>query len=430
MRNDKRGFTLLEVLIAMSLFTILGLGVVLLMSTGVDMWVTGTTASYQEDQAAEGWPKLVQDFRHVLVPMPSDRIPFDPKDPNPQKLPPPLPPENRFISGYVMLDFGDRQVACRYICFVRDTTGFPEVEVYAPRAGRSPDADAYIDGKNDALEYKEKRHMPTGGKAEVMWIWLPKAFTQPATGESLKLGIGAVYRAYKSPIGGPGTLLDPKNFDTPAKLKKILTVEDPTKATKQTRIAAMIEDVTLFDAYFWTQYTTTWEWNSSEPRVTSRPKEPEQAKGGRPSCGPSRTWDSTRGILISNDALGFRLNKGESSLRFSGDDIWPRVVRIQLARAEQKTALATPMTASDDTFRVHATGFAMGQGELYGKFFKIGTEWVSVTARDGSQTDVFNILRRGRMGTSELAHPEETAVFFGRVQDHDIVIPAFRDDNN
>ncbi|MHC4409788.1 MAG: prepilin-type N-terminal cleavage/methylation domain-containing protein, partial [Planctomycetota bacterium] len=37
-----RGFTLLEILVAMSLFTLIGFSVVLLMTSGVDMWLQGT----------------------------------------------------------------------------------------------------------------------------------------------------------------------------------------------------------------------------------------------------------------------------------------------------------------------------------------------------------------------------------------------------
>ena len=414
-----RGFTLLEILIAMTLFTILGLGVVLLMSTGVDMWLQGTRASFQEDQAEEGWPRLVDDLRHVLVPTPTDRIPFDPKNPDPEKIPPALPPVNRFLSGYVFYPFGDQQVLCRYIAFVRDISGLPEVELFDARAGRSTKADAYIDGKNDDLEFKQSRHLPTGGSVEVLWIWLPRAAEMKgADTTDDDLGIGTVYRAYRSPIGGKDTLLDPANFDSLRKVRKIIQPQP------------MLENVTLFDAYFWTQFTTTWEWTSGEPRVVARPQDPEQAKSGRPACGPSRTWDSTRGILVGSSGVSFRLNKGKESFNYSADDIWPRIVRIELARAEEKTVLVEAFSSTDQSFRLDSPDFAMGRGELYGQSFKVGAEWLTVAGRDGNLTDVIIKLERGVRGTSALAHAAFTPVYYGRLVDHDVLIPSFRDDNN
>ncbi len=44
-RRTDRAFTLLEIMVAMSLFTIIGLAVVTLMSTGVDMWLRGNRAA-------------------------------------------------------------------------------------------------------------------------------------------------------------------------------------------------------------------------------------------------------------------------------------------------------------------------------------------------------------------------------------------------
>jgi prepilin-type N-terminal cleavage/methylation domain-containing protein len=383
----KRGFTLLEVLIAMSLFTVLGFAVVLLMRTG-----------------------LMEDLRQVLVPYQYDRIPFDPKNPDPEELPPALPPKNRFVSGYVVYRFGDIDVRCRYLAFVRDIAGLSEIELFDTRAGSNPAASAYIDGKDDEKEFEERNHLPTGGSAEVLWIWIPRSETE--------LGVGTVFRAYRCPIGGKDTLLDPKNFDTLRELRNVI------------RPQPMLDGVTLFDLFFWTQFTTTWEWNRGEPRVVQRPQDPEQAKLGRPSCGPSRTWDSTRGMLVSNDDMGFRLNKGKESFNFSGDDIWPRVVRVQLARAEERTELSESFGPADMRFTLLSNNFATGHGELFGALMKVGAEWLTVTGRDGARTDIFVVEQRGLRDTRALTHPDGTPVYFGKVQDFDILCPSFRDDNN
>ncbi len=403
--RKKRGFTLLEILIAMSLFTVLGFGVVLIMRTGVDMWLSGTRQSHAEDQAEEGRPRLAEDLRHVLVPGQYDRIPFDPKNPDPEREPEPNPPDNRVLSGYMIYQYGDHQVRCRYLAFVRDLTGLAEIDIYASRAGQNAKADQYIDGKKDEEEFKAKNHLPTGGAVEILWIWLPKSDTE--------LGVGTVYRAYRSPIGGKDTLLDPKNYATLRQLRKVVNPQ------------AMFENVILFDMLFWTQFTTTWEDDRGEPRVTSRPTE-AQAKAGRPMCGPSRIWDSTRGMLS-----GFRLSKGSASANYSTDDIWPRMVRIEFARAEQTTNLVKGYSSgTDQGFVVESSTFALGRGDLFGRLMKVGAEWLTIQGRDGAQTDVFLVERHAELGTVAVAHGEGTPVYFGRVQDFTINIPSFRDDNN
>jgi len=402
----RRGFTLIEILIAMSLFTLIGLGVVLLMRTGVDIFVRGTEGANLEDRREQSLPRLEEDLRQVLVPAQVDRIPFDPDNPDPEEEPDPLPPTNRFLSGYQVFKIGEQEVPCRWIAFVRDIRGLGEIENYAIRAGTNPRADAYIDGKDDEQEFKQNRHLPTGGAAEVLWIWLPDA---------QKPGMGTVYRAYRSPIGGPGTLLDPKNFDEMGKIFRDI------------RPQPMFQGVTLFDVFFWTQWTTHWDWSRGEPVVTAPPRDPAEVKGGRRACGPSLTWDSTRG-LMSSDL--FRLAKGEKSLRFSADDIWPRAVRVAFALSETETELSEGMTAADLAFSVIISDFATGRGELDGQFMKVGSEWIRISRRDGSRRDTFLVRDRGARGTSALSHAAGEPVYYGRVFDFTIPIPSFRDDNN
>jgi len=404
-RFRTRGFTLLEILIAMSLFTVLGLGVVLLMRAGVEMYVKGSEGSIQEDRIEQSLPRLEADLRQVLVPSQHDRIPFDPKNPDPREQPDPLPPTNRFLSGYMNYRFGDKDVTCRYITFVRDITGLGEIEIFADRAGQNARADAYIDGREDEREFAENRHLPTGGAVEVLYVWLP---------DEDHPGIGAVYRAYRSPIGGEGTLLDPKNFDSREKVVRLVQ-ENP-----------VFQKVILFDLLFWTQWTTHWDWSASEPIVRKPPSDPSEIRRGPIACGPSNSWDSTRGMLPVEI---FRLAKGVASFNRSSDDIWPHAVRISYAVAETETQLARPVGANDTSFTVVAGDFATGRGELRDVPMKLGTEWVIVSGRDGQRRDTFH-MSRGAMGTSAVSHAEGEPVYFGRVFSFTMAIPSFRDDNN
>lgn len=407
--RSARGFTLLEILVAMSLFTIIGFSVMLLMSSGVDMWLQGTRGAQNEDRKEMSLPRLEEDLRQVRVGTSRDRIPVDLKsESSQQKELPALVPENRFLSGYMIYKFGENEVACRYLAFVRDLRGLGEIEVYALRAGRDPKADAYIDGKEDEKEFNEGRHLPTGGQIEVLWIWLPDP-DEP--------GLGSVYRAYRTPIGGPETLLDPKNF------------EDYGKLVRNIRPVPVFQDVLLFDLYFWTQFTTTWEYMPGEPSVVTRPESAQAVKAGLPPCGPSRTWDSTRGMLLGGPS-DFKLKRGANSLNFAGDDIWPRAVRVEFALREMTTQLKEDFGADGSNFTVHDPLFATGRGVLMDALMKIGAEWVRISGRDPRDPDTFDIAARAQRGTVRVSHPAESNVYFGQVFDRTIQIPAFRDDNN
>ena len=411
---NRRGFTLLEIMVSMTLFTMVGFAVVLLMRTGIDLWLAGNESSQQEDRIEMSVPRLEQDLRHVMVPVPHDRIPFDPNNPDPEFEPEPLPPDNRFLSGYVTYKFREKEVACRYVSFVRGIEGLSEIEAYVRRAGTSSTAEAYIDGVNDEEEFAKNTHLPTGGQCEVLWIWLPDEFGAPPGEE--RPGVGAVYRAYRSPIGGPGTLLDPKNFDEIKELRDDIQPD------------AMFQDVILFDIYFWTQYTTHWRWTKGEPRVRGRPKSVDEISAGLPECGPSLTWDSTRGMF--DEKAVFFLGRGKRSFNFSDDDIWPRMVRIEFALAETVTELSQPLSASGSTFSVVSGDFATGMGELYMVPMKIGEEWLRIEGRDDTQRDMFRIESHGQRFTSSAEHPAGTPVYFGRIFEISVSIPAFRDDNN
>ncbi len=403
-RPGARGFTLLEIMVAMTLFTMIGLAVVMLMSTGVDMWLRGNRSSLREDRIEQSMPRLIQDARAILVPPQFDRIPFDLKNPDPDKEPEPVVPDNRMNSGYLNYKAADRDIRVRYWAFVRSIDGMGEMDDYVARAGTNPQANSYIDGIEDEDEFSKNLHLPTGGAAEVLWIFVPDT-TRP--------GLGTVSRAFRSPIGGQGTLLDPKNYDTLAKLQNTIK---PQK---------MFADVLHFDLLFWTQFTTTWEWDQNEPRVWARPGSAAAASAGTPECGPSATWDSTRGIMQMDQ---FKLSRGDASKNRSSDDVWPRRVRVEFALSEENTRLVDAIGQTDREVRIDSPEFGTGSGELAGHLMKIGEEWVEINERE--ERDILSLARRGMRGTKANSHGEMAIIRYGRMVDFTIPLPAHRDDNN
>ena len=160
-----------------------------------------------------------------------------------------------------------------------------------------------------------------------------------------------------------------------------------------------------------------------------RPQSADEMKAGPPQCGPSRVWDSTRGLMVGGRDE-FKLNRTAKSFNYAGDDIWPRMVRIEFALAETETQLKLDLSAGGSQFSVHDQLFATGRGELFNVLMKVGPEWIRVHSRDFQDTDTFLIDRRGERGTAAVNHPSETPVYFGRVYDVTVDIPSFRDDNN
>ncbi|MFQ5844739.1 MAG: type II secretion system protein J [Planctomycetota bacterium] len=401
--RTQRAFTLLEVLVAMGLFTIVGFAVVVLMRTGVDMWLGGSRIAQQEDRLELSLPRLEEDVRMVHVPPQVDTVPYDPNNPDPEREPDPLAPPNRMISGAHEYKIGDRIVPARYWGFVREL-GRTELDTYVSRAGTNPEADAYIDGRNDEEEFKHNRHRATGGVVEVLYIVLP---------DDRRPGVSSLCRAFRTPIGGPGTLLDPKTHDTLTKVRQGVQPEP------------ILSNVLHFDILFWTQFTTTWEYEEGSPQIIQRPRSTGQTGVASPYCGPSAAWDSTRGILPEKV---FRLRK-EKSLGFTADDIWPRRVRITLAVAEDETELVDALGPDEREFTVVGADFATGRGDLYGRFLKIEDEWVRIEARDPGRRDRFDVSR-GALGTGAAAHPADAKVYYGRMMEFVVSIPSYRDDNN
>jgi hypothetical protein len=133
--------------------------------------------------------------------------------------------------------------------------------------------------------------------------------------------------------------------------------------------------------------------------------------------------------MPAEKSTGFLLSHGPESARHARDDIWPRMVRVSFALAEEEDALVNGIAATEPEFTLISGSFATGRGELGGQHFKIGNEWVKISQRDGRRRDTF-VAQRGARGTTGLAHAADTPVYFGSVIDLTIDVPAFRDDNN
>lgn len=396
MRIRNRGFTLLELLIAMALFMVLGSALIALVTRAMDFLESGTGGAELQDKGADFLRAYVGDMENVAV----------------ERSLTPGPSVVRFLSNLVPIDSdGDGKVDynAQRVAFVR-TTNADFTDPVARMGGAKADAAAYYDGRDDKAEADRGDLLALGGLEEVLYMAVPEGAAPvdalPGAGGAAQAavappdpGLMTLYRAVRSPVGGPGSLLDPATVKSIDDLKKVAQ--------------PFITGVLYFGARFWSARTTSWE---ALPTA-----------GGADA--PSGTWDSTRGIL--NRGTGFNeflLAKGPESLPDPRDDVSPRMARVTLVfertgRAGEGDYLYAGMDETAKRVLVgKSTNFATGSSLQY---VKVGTEWMAYSGRGD---DSFDVRERGAWGTVATSHRPGERVRTGSAVERTIMIPNYRED--
>ncbi len=374
--------TLLELLVAMSIFSVLGMTLAMFLNQGLKTWRLGESrrAGYEEAQSLI--PLIRDDFRSTFAAAAAA---------------PETAPRARFRCD---LDPTGRQ----RVAFVR-TIPAESRHPYAALAGNAVGGDRDLDGRDDRAEALTGRLRPTGGLMEVFYA------LDPAED-------GVLLRSARSPIGGEESLFWQENFSDPARVRALAR--------------PISTRVIHFDVAFWTQVTETWD--SAAPPLR------EPRAGVR--SGPARVWDSTRAVPPPEGAPAprpdeFSFFRGEASIGDPEDDIFPERVRVTLVLAEEgsaaiASALSGPLKADGSEARV----FAARPFEGRGPFVRIGrgaaAEWVRVKSVD-ADGDVLRIdpaSGRGLRGTRRRDHPAGADVVTGKTFTTEIEIPACAEDWN
>ena len=280
--RKRRGFTLLEILIAMSLFTVLGFGVVLLMRTGVDMWLTGTRASVAEDQAEEGRP--------AARGRPAPRARAGPDRQDPARSEKPRPGQ------------GTARRRCRRIASCPATMSLPvrrpHREVPLPRVrARHLRALAEIDMFASRAGQNPKAEKPTSTARTTRKSSRSATTCRPAAPRR-SCGSGC-RRATPSSAWGRCTARTAR----PSAGRTRCWIRRTSQSLRQLR--DVIKPQPMFDNVVLVRHVVLDPVHDElelVPRraagdLAARPT-PRPIKAGPQQCGPSRTWDSTRGILI------------------------------------------------------------------------------------------------------------------------------------
>ena len=397
------GFTLLELMLAMSIFAILGGTAVYMMRQGASMFGAGARDSEMADRQDTLLPEVMADLARLALPDSFDPPALPPsEDDLAGSAPPPPPPPVpiRVRSGSITLrDQGDpllKTIACPYIAFVihtGDEVNHARLRAAgdAPVSGETarPYVKAELDKAGAATVFQ-----PTGGLMAVCWIGVPLDATRPS--------VLTLFRGFQSPLGGADSLLEPASFDT---LQEVLA-----------RFEKKHEGVLHFAVTWRRAGVTSWEAGSD--------------RGGgddTPYVGP--VWDSTRALERT-----WPLFREPASLNDSSDDLFPQYARLEATLIPPAlggyTRGDTRLTAAlaQDTGRLSVERLepllAPGGKE---RFLKIGSEWLGYDA--GSVDAVRNEVSvvRGQRGSARASHEAGEEVWVGNASTTVMALPAWRD---
>jgi hypothetical protein len=404
-----------ELLIAMALFSVLGIALIALLRQSTAFLDRGQAGSELQDLMENGERLLTDDIANVYD-QPS----------NTEGL-----PDVRFTSWRVPFDTdadGEPDTYGQQLSFVRSVQGEAS-EPLLRDAGSKPGAMAEIDGDDDQAEGAKGDLRPAGGKQEVAWLVVPNG-KRAREDPEFEQGLMTVYRGTRVPVGG-----SPERTLLPAELPPLrgtkrragsrLGVTSAREAGE--RLRPVMTGVLHLSFEFFSRHTVPEAGRLVVGGSLVEPRPPQKGGGGL-----SPTWDSTRGILPAGiGADQFFLGAGAASLDNSVDDIFPPKVRITLVvdriGTDARTGeLVRGIGPDDTTLQVDTTRFAPG-GDPVGRFIKVGNEWIQWADREDG---VFTVAMRGARGTKKEAHAPGDVVRAGATLVKDVPVPAHREDWN
>jgi prepilin-type N-terminal cleavage/methylation domain-containing protein len=388
------GFSLIELMVAMSIFSVIGISIVTLLGRSTEFSRAGTSTTEVLDSLQSFTESFTADASTMYSRAGSDDG----------------APAVRLWSDVVRSDVtGDQKpdATIRRLMFVRM---IPD-EATAPltrTAGATVGARESIDQSKDQEQAEKGQLRATCGVSEVFWTAVPE--------DKDDLAMMTLYRGVVSPIGHPETTLFPSKVAGDPTAKGPQDRGPVDLAEIRARARPVLSGVLYFGVEFWSRRTETWDLSIAPPK------------------GPLEMWDSTRGIMRKGKGLdGFWFAKPEGSLdrptlQDPTDDTFPRRLRVTLVAEEAGQAARSGIVmgdlAADATFiELSDTKFIPGT-DTTRRFVKIGDEWIEFANVDGAR---ITGCKRGVRGTPATSHPHGSRVHYGRTVVRDIGIATFRD---
>ena len=367
-----RGLTLIELMVAMTIFLILGGSLILFLRVGIQTWRVGEERREVFERSQAILDQMERDLLCTFA---------DPSHGTEGVV------DVLFLSDY---DMNGRQ----RIRFVRTLAGemrHPITRDAGTLTGALGDYD-YIE---DSMESKELLLRAPGGLQEIAYAMDPR----PSQ--------GILWRGVKSPIGGHGTLFDDENLYDFTELEEFEKTGDLVRSPLP-RCRPFADGVMHLSFHFWGHETERW----GDP--------------GAGSGSPLDGWDSTRAIL-NIEEYGATFPSVQGSRHEHRDDVFPSrvqmLVTLSPARATRVARLADDIGPDDLTIRVDTTE-RYPDGAF--QFIRIDQEWIRYDSRSSRSFEVSADGGRGARGTEALSHERGARVEFGYTFSRVIRIPATR----
>lgn len=415
--THRRGLTLLELLIAMTIFSVLGIFLFTLVARSLEIYRSAEGEGELIDDLDTGLSPLIDDFTCVSIGDPSgagQKLEFRCTHDR-RYIPSSEPGANEGKDRPIAYSVGDsRSLVLR---FVRTFPGSELESTIGRFAGTSNDAKSYIDGVDDleesgavkstrrgaparSAEKGGSQQPPTpgllapGGLTEVMYFVESGPFDPK--------GLSTLYRCARSPVGGSGSFFDPGMLD------------QMTPEWIAARAVPIVSRVAYFAVLFWSQSSESW--------MTAEALD-GRGVGVRDGSwrGGEYFWDSTRGRLSE-----FSLTRGAGSLSNYRDDIFPSRALIVLTLASGGGTTDGGLVVGRIPQDAKTIGItnpkAVKAAAENGGYVKIDDEWVRVKSVDGNSMTV----DRGVRQTTPSVHEPGTPYVAGRTFTKVVEIPANR----
>jgi prepilin-type N-terminal cleavage/methylation domain-containing protein len=395
MTKRNAGYTLIELLLAMSLFAALSTGLIALLARSSEFLTSGASQTETMDAIQTFAESFGADVSAMASRADSDKG----------------MPEVRLYSDWADCDIdNDKKPDCKiprlfFVRTIKNDVGKEAGQRSGLDVGKSK---LYLDqGPLDAKKVADGTLRPSGGLMEVFWTALPSSKEDPS--------VMRIYRGFRAPPGGEGSLLPRKSWRDPSASSAEM---GPISFTDVRMVARpVLEGVLYFGVDFWSRKTNTWDTAI-------------RARNG----GPIPTWDSTRGILLEGDDLDefvYSRRQGKqdtSSLEDPTDDTFPRKIRVtcvveELGKNARVGYLDQDLPADAKSIAVSDTRF-FPLTETTKRFVKIEGEWMEVGLPNAGMMPV---LKRGARGTVPATHKAGAKIHHGRTYMQEYDVATYRD---
>jgi len=382
--SSASGFTLIEMVTAAAIFSILGVMLFGMVQSGMTMWKNGEAARTEMERGVRILETVSKELRLIFTQ--SDPISND--------------SSVQMICDFVDFDRdgnSEKEMRVQRLMFVRINTEERENELIRNSGDLSLGKHHFTLFQQDKDILDEEGTLPTGGLAESVFMsYAPRL--QPKEKRTGQLGL---YRGYRSPIGGEDSYFSAGRLDRTSDVESNLIC---------------VQDGLLYLEFrFWSSSTVTFDENL--------------VKYDSPE-GAGYTWDSTRSYLTNRreDMPNiFPFYVSEESRNDVSDDIYPSKVKITVVVEDPQRNFQLPKLIADirkDDMRI--TLDIIKPFEMVAendRFIRIDEEWIEYSDLDGQD---MIIKKRGARNTIPAAHKEESRIHYGYAVSTVVEIPTAR----